>query len=36
MIHEYEKEGAQMSQRDLDALQKRYELKLAEIALEDA
>lgn len=35
-IEEYQQSGVEMSERDLVALQKKYELKLAEIALEDA
>ena len=35
-IKGYQESGVEMSERDLTALQKKYELKLAEIALEDA
>lgn len=35
-INEYQKEGNEMSQYDLDYLQKKYDLKLAQIALEEA
>jgi hypothetical protein len=35
-INEYSAEGTKMSQKDLEALQKKYDLKLAEIALEEA
>ena len=35
-IEEYQASGVEMSERDLTALQKKYELKLAEIALEEA
>ena len=35
-IASYQENGTEMSERDLTALQKKYELKLAEIALEDA
>ena len=34
-IEEYQASGVEMSERDLTALQKKYELKLAEIALEE-
>lgn len=36
MINAYEQDGVKMSKADLDALQKRYDLKVAEIALEEA
>lgn len=35
-IEGYQESGVEMSERDLTALQKKYELRLAEIALEDA
>ena len=35
-IEGYQESGVEMSERDLAALQKKYELRLAEIALEDA
>lgn len=35
-INKYSAEGTKMSQKDLEALQKKYDLKLAEIALEEA
>ena len=35
-INEYQKESNEMSQYDLDYLQKKYDLKLAQIALEEA
>ena len=35
-IESYQESGVEMSERDLTALQKKYELKLAEIALQDA
>jgi hypothetical protein len=35
-INEYQKEGNEMSRYDIDYLQKKYELRLAEIALEEA
>lgn len=35
-IEAYQENGVEMSERDLTALQKKYELKVAEIALEDA
>ena len=35
-INSYSKEDAKLSERDLEALQKKYDLKLAEIALEEA
>ena len=35
-ILEYQKDGVKMSDYDLKFLQKRYDLKLAEIALEEA
>ena len=36
MINAYHQDDVEMSQADLEALQKRYDLKLAEIALEEA
>lgn len=36
MINAYQQDGVNMSKADLDALQKRYDLKVAEIALEEA
>jgi hypothetical protein len=35
-IAAYQASGVEMSERDLQALQKKYDLKLAEIALEEA
>ena len=35
-IEDYQTNGVNMSERDLEALQKKYELRLAEIALEEA
>jgi hypothetical protein len=35
-VNEYQKVGKEMSQYDIDYLQKKYELMLAEIALEEA
>lgn len=35
-IYQYQKDGTEMSQYELDYLQKKYELRLAEIALEEA
>ena len=35
-IAEYEKDGVEMSQYDLEYMQKKYDLRLAEIALEEA
>ena len=35
-IEEIEESGRQVSQYEVDALRKKYELRLAEIALEDA
>jgi hypothetical protein len=35
-VNEYQKAGKEMSQYDIDYLQKKYELMLAEIALEEA
>ena len=35
-IYEYQKSGVEMSQYDLDILQKRYDIQLAEIALMEA
>ena len=35
-INAYQAAGVKMSQRDLEALQKKYDLKLAEIALEES
>ena len=35
-INEYEKDGKKMSEHDLQYLRKKYELKMAEIALEEA
>jgi hypothetical protein len=35
-INKYAEEGVEMSQYDLEYLQKKYDLRLAEIALEEA